>query len=147
MSADWEWDSPEVPDSDSLMRRVKNKPDLIVPNLTTREPNLARGALRVDPHSGISMQSTALLPLTRVRRAQIYDWDQYYGVEFRVADIREPDLVGVVYEPDHTDVRLGDAHALVRNPEPQPDRAAKKRMFQKIVDCCRFMPEDPHVAL
>lgn len=144
MTDGWKWDDAQVPDSDCLLRRVRNIPDQIVPNLTTGELGLKRGAFTYDPHSGISTQSSVLLQALGIPRSDIYNWSTHYGVEFCAGEIREANFLGVIYDPDEADDRLGPAHASVRNPDPAPPRATRKLIFQRIADSCRIMPEDPH---
>jgi hypothetical protein len=143
----WVPDDPAIPDDEICIRRVPRKPNCLVPNASTGDVAVGNGAIRFDD-DGMSVHLESLREKAGVDRADMYDWNRYTAVEFPAAAPRQLEedsdqpMGGVVLDPQE-DPPLGDAHALVRTREQQPNRKQRGDIRAAIRARATFIAEDP----
>lgn len=132
----WIFDDPiGVSDDETLFRRVRAIPDQILDDPLTGRRELRMGALRVDVDSGLSIYLETLLPVHDLTQQDLFEPEREHLVAFPVVVPRRRGW-GVIEERDEEDLPRGLAHGLVRASVPNPDRDARKRVREDIIEAC-----------
>lgn len=132
----WVYNDPEIADGEQLLRRVPKNPNHATFDPETGEWRPSAGAFQRNANEGMSVHVVSVLNSWKRADHSAYDPARYGAVRFPAAVVREAEagvLRTLPTEEQEPDEVLRDAHAEVRPPTPQKDRAFWSGVRDKMI--------------
>lgn len=145
VSESWEWDDESIPSAERVYRRILRRPNYIVPNLLTGQPEPGKASLQFDKGDGMSVHLESLRAELGVEIEVAYDWSKYHVIEFDVECVRSGGVGGVIQSDDPDDEVLGKAHGVVRTKSPSMPRSERDVVRDAIIDRFRWIRSTPQI--
>lgn len=139
MDTPLQWNDPQIPDEDSLYRRVPNRPDYYFQrDLLDSSPVIGRNAFQFDD-DGMSVYRDGLVIKHSLTLRQIRRNVNSLLFKFTVGAVRAL-LAGVIDSVDEDDSEIGVAHGLVRSESgPKPPRPIRKKIQDGLVQAAEHV--------